>query len=156
MMDFDAVLEKKIKSFVEELHALVQQAAVESVRDALGMKGAGVARPRTKKAAKKAEEPPPKRAPKQGGKRTPEELARAVAKVRQHVQANPGHSIEQIGKAIGMPTKDLALPIIKLLKSGDVRKTGIKRNTKYFPGVAADALQKETAPKVAKKRSAKK
>jgi hypothetical protein len=151
MKDFDAAIEQRIKTFMGELHVLVRQAAVEAVEDALGIKRTDVARPRRQKAPK-AEAIAPKKsaAPQLAGRRAPGELARTVTKVREHVLTNPGQSVEQIGKALGLPTKYLALPLKKLLKSGDVRKTGIKRNTKYFPA------RTEPGTKVAKKRNAKK
>ena len=152
MKDFDKVIEQRIKTFMDELHVLVRQAAVESVQDALGIKSTDVARPRRQKAPK-AEAIAPKKsaAPKLVGRRAPGELARTVTKVREYVETKPGQSVEQIGKALGLPTKYLALPVKKLLKSGAVRKTGTKRSTKYFP-----ARTGEPSTKLAKKRSAKK
>jgi hypothetical protein len=41
--------------------------------------------------------------------------------------------MEAIGKALGAPTKDLNLPIKKLLASKKIRSEGHKRATEYFP-----------------------
>jgi hypothetical protein len=135
MKNFDAAIEQKIKTFVGELHALVRQAAVDAVRDALGGKDAGVARPRPQRGSSKKAAAAPRRkaAPVKGGRRSPEQLARTVAKVRQHVKDNPGQTVEVISKALGVPTRGLALPLAKLIKRQEVRKSGVKRNTKYFP-----------------------
>jgi len=44
--------------------------------------------------------------------------------------------VEQIKLALGASTKDLALPMRKLVASGAVRSEGAKRATTYFPGKA--------------------
>jgi hypothetical protein len=60
-----------------------------------------------------------------------EELSeRFVAFVRQH----PGLRIEQINKQLGTLTKDLALPIRKLVATGMISVRGEKRSTTYFAG----------------------
>jgi hypothetical protein len=141
MKDVDVVIDKRIKAFVDELQALVRAAAVEAVGRALGVKQAAVATRRQAVVATRR-----KAAPKKGGKRTPEQLAATVTRVQQHVQANPGQTVEQIGKTLGLATKALALPLRKLLAGGEVRKTGVKRRTRYFPA---------EGKKVAKKRGAK-
>jgi hypothetical protein len=141
MKDLDVVIDKRIKAFLDELQALVRAAAVEAVGDALGVKKAAAGKIGRRKTAKKA-------APKPGGKRTPEQLADTVNRVRHHVETNPGQTVEQIGKALGMPTKALALPLKKLLAGGEVRKTGIKRRTRYFPAKGKKVVRKprSTAP----------
>ena len=50
------------------------------------------------------------------------------------VTKNPGLRIEQINKQLGTSTKDLALPIRKLLSEGAIKAKGKKRSTAYFPG----------------------
>ncbi len=50
------------------------------------------------------------------------------------VAAQPGLRIEQINKELGTSTRDLALPIRKLIADGAIRTEGAKRSTKYFPG----------------------
>jgi predicted transcriptional regulator len=50
------------------------------------------------------------------------------------VKNNPGLRIEQINKQLGTTTKDLALPIRKLISDGVVSAKGQKRSTTYFPG----------------------
>ena len=68
-----------------------------------------------------------------GAKRPPEELAATVAKLGAYIAKNPGQGIEAIGKALATPTKDLALPVKKLLATGKIKVTGEKRATRYFP-----------------------
>jgi hypothetical protein len=41
--------------------------------------------------------------------------------------------MEAIGKALGLPTRELNLPIKKLLAGKKIRSEGHKRATEYFP-----------------------
>jgi hypothetical protein len=49
------------------------------------------------------------------------------------IQANPGLRVEQIGRTLGAATKDLTLPLKKLLSQRLVRSEGQRRATRYFP-----------------------
>ena len=48
------------------------------------------------------------------------------------VAKHPGLRIEQINKELGTSTKDLALPIRKLIAEGQIKTKGKKRSTTYF------------------------
>ncbi len=50
------------------------------------------------------------------------------------VAANPGLRIEQINRQMGTATRDLTLPIRKLVVSGAIVTKGAKRSTTYFVG----------------------
>jgi len=73
----------------------------------------------------------PKRA--SGEKRPPAELAKLVEKLHDFIKAHPGQRMEAIGKALGTPTKDLNLPVKRLLAAKKIRVKGQKRATEYFP-----------------------
>jgi hypothetical protein len=100
-------------------------------------KAPAAARPRAKAAqiaAKPAKGPAPKRAQRAAGeKRPPAELAKLTDKLGDYIKANPGKRMEAIGKALGMPTKELNLPIKKLLAVKKIKTQGHKRATQYFP-----------------------
>ncbi len=72
----------------------------------------------------------PKRA--SGEKRPPAELVKLTEKLGEYIKAHPGLRIEFIGKALATPTKDLTLPIKKLLAGKKIRSEGQKRATEYF------------------------
>src|SRR5262249_54986956 len=91
-------------------------------------KGAKVA-PAAKAAVSKRAAP--KRAP--GEKRPPAELAKLTEKLGDYIKAHPGSRMEAIGKGLGLPTRELHLPIKKLLAAKKVRSEGHKRATEYFP-----------------------
>jgi hypothetical protein len=67
-------------------------------------------------------------------KRSAAELEQIVEVLNSHVKANPGERMEQIKKTLGYDTKDLVLPIKKLLEAGAIRTEGNKRSTTYYSG----------------------
>ena len=82
--------------------------------------------------------PAPKAAPaaskrKPGAKRAPEEIAKTTTQLFDYISQKPGGRIEEIAKAINIATKDLTLPIKKLLGDKKIRSQGERRATKYFP-----------------------
>lgn len=68
-----------------------------------------------------------------GAMRAPAELAALVEKLAAHIRRNPGQGAEAIGKALGVATSEMALPIKKLVAAKRIRSEGQKRATKYFP-----------------------
>jgi hypothetical protein len=131
----DSALRARIDAFTTEITALVRVAALEAVHNALGgtlaiaptKRGPG----RPPKAAAQTSAPAPKRRGKPS-KRTPEDVAKMGEAVVAHVAKNPGQSVEQIGKALGHKTKELALPIIRMIEAKKLRTTGERRGTRYF------------------------
>ncbi len=69
-----------------------------------------------------------------GAKRTSADLEALSERFAAFVKANPGMRIEQINKQLGTTTKDLALPIRKLISEGQISAKGQKRSTTYFAG----------------------
>ncbi len=78
--------------------------------------------------------PKPKAAKRaKGAKRTAEEIETLTKNLLAAIKKKPGHRIEEIGKAMSVSTKDLALPVSKLFDAKAIRTTGTRRATKYFP-----------------------
>ncbi|MFO0759505.1 MAG: hypothetical protein U0359_23640 [Byssovorax sp.] len=50
-----------------------------------------------------------------------------------HIKSNPNQGVEQIAKALGTSTKELTLPIRKLLADKKITSKGQKRATRYSP-----------------------
>ena len=161
----DSEIRSRIDSFLEELSALVKQSAVEAVRDALGQ-GNGVVAP----ARRGPGRPPKSSAPAgparrgrpagargRGGKRSSEDLGATSDQILEHVRANPGQRAEQIGSAIGLSTREMRLPIQKLLDRRSIRTEGQRRGTKYFAGArgGAAATRSKGTRKGARKGSRK-
>ncbi|MEO7330876.1 MAG: DNA-binding protein [Minicystis sp.] len=158
MSDAKNEIKNRVDAFVDELSALVRRAALEAVEQALGNKGGATAavparkpgRPRKVVAAapavveeKKAPGRPRGRPAKAatsaaakrraGEKRSPVLLAQVTEQVYNHVKSNAGQGVEQIAKALGTSTKELTLPIRKLLSDKKITSKGQKRATRYFP-----------------------
>jgi len=58
------------------------------------------------------------------------------------VATNPGQSVEQIGKALGVTITDLAPPINRMLDEKKLSKKGERRGTWCFPAGAMRRLRR--------------
>lgn len=119
-----------INAFVEELSKLVKQAAIESVQEALGGSSAparrGPGRPR--KAAAVISRPSSKRRKR----RSSDAVDTVAIRILEQVKANPGQGVGEIGSALRLTSKELRLPILKLLGDKKLKTKGQRRGTKYF------------------------
>jgi hypothetical protein len=136
--DIDQQIQARIDSFTHELAELVKQAALDSISEALSgslpavrrgpgrppRAGNGVAARPASRGFRPAEE--------RGGKRSPAELEALTDRLLTYIEANPGHRTEQIGAALDLPTKELALPMRKLIREGHLKTKGQKRATTYY------------------------
>ena len=130
-------IQDRIAAFAAELEQLVRGAAIEAVGNAFGT---GAPRPAASRpsagavaASATATKPATRSRKKAGTKRDPKEIDALTAKAGAWIKANPGKTVENVGKALGAKTSELALPITRLLDSKTIKKTGQKRATKYFP-----------------------
>ena len=69
-----------------------------------------------------------------GVKRTSGDLEKLADKFYEFVKSNPGLRIEQINHKLGTSTKDLQLPIRKMIADGELKAKGKKRSTTYTAG----------------------
>lgn len=122
-------IRSRVEAFVEELTAMIRASALDLVNEALGEGGS---RPGRRTAGRRAAAPAPSGRRAKGAKRDPKLLAALTDKLGDYIKKNPGNRIEQIGKALGTPTKDLALPVKKLLAAKKIATKGQKRATTYF------------------------
>jgi hypothetical protein len=125
-----------VRRFVDELSDLVRRQALEAVATVLGAPraGAGSGAPTSPtQHATSASVPAPGHASRKGEKRSPAELAALERALLKHVRSHPGQGIEMIGKALGRTTSELARPMKKLIAKNQVRTTGTRRATRYFP-----------------------
>jgi hypothetical protein len=133
MQDIDRQIEARVRGFIAELSSLVRKAALAAVETALTQR----ARQRGAGKGVKALDgvTPGRRAPKRrpGEKRSKKELARLTDRLAGYVQANKGQGIEAIARGLGVETRELTLPVKKLLASKRISSQGHKRATRYFP-----------------------
>jgi hypothetical protein len=122
---FVASLRKAIAEEAAAAFATVAGGGASSLRSSGARRGR---KPGSAKASGAAAAPRRK-----GGKRTPEVIEAQTKALLGAIKKTPGSSIEQLSAALKIPTKELALPVLKLWDEKAIKTTGQKRGTKYFP-----------------------
>ena len=122
MSDFQNEMNRVVADFVTQITELARMAARDMIDEALG------------KGSRGATSLGRSRSRGRGAKRTGDELEKLADNFHTFVSKHPGLRIEQINKQLGTTTKDLALPIRKLIAEGALKTKGEKRSTAYFPG----------------------
>lgn len=118
MSDLQAEMNKVVTVFVTQITDLAKRAAIDTLETALGKQlSSGITRGGTRH---------------KGSKRSSNELDKMAETFYSYVTKHPGMRIEQINKSLGTTTKDLALPIRKLIADGELKTKGEKRSTTYF------------------------
>src|SRR3954463_4310591 len=132
MANISDTIRAALDAFVNDLSSLIQEAALESVEQALaeastipGRRGRGAR-------AVAATFASPSESRKKGAKRTPEELEQLIKKLHSYIAKNPGQRIEQIASGLDISTKELNLPAKKLISDKKLATKGQKRATTYF------------------------
>lgn len=132
-MNVEQQIRARVDAFVAELSELVKQAALERLTDALGTSAQGQGASKGKRGKAAGRSPA---LSKKGGKRTAEELEAFSDRILATIKAQPGIRADQIAAELGLVTREVVLPIKKLLATKTVTKKGQKRATAYFPGRA--------------------
>src|SRR4051794_36571312 len=136
MSDFQTEMNRVVQGFVSQITELARRAAIDTLESAFGGRAASRGGASVAAAAIAAAGFGRVGRPRggRGAKRTSADLDALSEKFASFVKANPGLRIEQINKQLGTTTKDLALPIRKLISEGRIKAKGQKRSTTYFPG----------------------
>lgn len=116
MIDFQTEMNRVVSGFVTQITDLARRAAVETLETALGNSNG-----RTRS-----------RGARTGAKRSAADLDRLRADFVAFVGKHPGLRIEQINRELGTTTRDLALPIRKLIADGVIKTKGRRRSTAYY------------------------
>jgi len=136
MSDFQNEMNRTVQGFVSQITELARRAAIDTLESAFGGRvpgnGASVITAAVAGVAGVGRAGRPRGG--RGAKRSPADLAALSDRVATFVKTNPGLRIEQINKQLDTTTKDLALPIRKLISEGVISAKGKKRSTTYFPG----------------------
>jgi hypothetical protein len=135
MSDFQNQMNRVVAAFVAQVTDLARRAAMDTLEAALS--GHEARRAATTTTAG------PGRVRGRGAKRSPDELDKLAERFQVFVKEHPGLRIEQINKQLGTSTKDLALPIRKLLAEGAIHAKGQKRSTTYFAGGSGGGRKKK-------------
>ncbi|HEY4178586.1 MAG TPA: hypothetical protein VGM90_17180 [Kofleriaceae bacterium] len=124
MANLQSDIQRLVDTFVAEVTDLARRAAMDTLASAFngggrgGRVGGGAMRLGRGR----------------GAKRSSGELDQLAEQFAAYVIKNPGLRIEQINKELGTTTKDLQLPIRKMIAEGSLKVKGKKRSTQYFPG----------------------
>ena len=118
-----ANLQKLVNDFVADLLEHFRRSAIAALTDNVG--GNGHSNGKSKLNGLRASKG-------HGIKRAPEDLERISEAFVAFVAKHPGLRIEQINKEIGTSTKDLALPVRKLVAEKRIKAKGKKRSTTYY------------------------
>jgi hypothetical protein len=132
MSDFQNEMNRVVQGFVAQITELARRAAIDTLESAFGGRSGRSAPAAVALAANLGRVGRPRGG--RGAKRSSADLEALSERFASFVGSNPGLRIEQINKQLGTTTKDLALPIRKLISEGRVKAKGQKRSTTYFPG----------------------
>ena len=135
-------IKERIQAFVQELDLLVRRGTLDSLRQVLDGRPARRGRPRGSR-----------------GPGRPPAAAADGSRIAGQVRANPGQTVGQIAQALGAKPKSLAKAIKTMLGEKQIRKTGQRRGTRYFPPgpgrLPGTALRKTRARRGGRGRKAK-
>ena len=129
MTDVQTEISKIVEQAAAQIAGLVKQAAIELLSNLDG----AAAKARGREAASGKALAAPKAKGGKGAKRPKEEITALAKKVAAFIAKNPGLRIEQINKQLGTTTKDLTLPLKKLIAEKVIATKGEKRATTYHP-----------------------
>jgi hypothetical protein len=138
MADLQKQIEQIVGQAAAQIAVLVKETAIESLSSTLNVvqRNGGATR-RASSAAPRAAAPAPARAASarrgKGDKRPAGEIEAVKARVGEFIGKNPGLRIEQINAKLGTQTKDLALPLRKLITERVISTKGQRRATTYYP-----------------------
>jgi hypothetical protein len=124
MSDFQNEMNRVVSDFVNQITELARAAARDMIDQALGKGAKGTVAASLGRSRGRG----------RGAKRTSDELDVLADNFHAFVAKHPGMRIEQINKQLNTTTKDLALPIRKLISEGALKTKGEKRSTTYFAG----------------------
>lgn len=127
--DIDSKVRGLVEAFASDLTALIRESAFDTVRAALG--DAAPSGRRGGRAA--AGGAVARRSLPKGAKRPPGEIEKLTGRLLDYVKGHKGERIEQIAKGMGVSTRELNLPVKKLIAGKSIRTKGHKRATQYFP-----------------------
>jgi hypothetical protein len=149
-MPVESEIRARVEAFAADLVSLIKSSALDVVHEALGESpggrrrvglgsGAGLLSSREK-----------------GAKRDPQVLEALVERLGAFVIKNPGKRIEEIGSELAIATKELALPVKKLIAAKRISTKGQRRATTYYPaGGRGSAKASEKSPAKATGRQPK-
>ena len=120
-------IRSRIESLAAELAGMIRQAALESVREALGSDGTAPAR----RGPGRPRESGRGNARGRRGRPSVADTDALATKVLAHIKANPGQRVSEIAAALGRQSDEMKPVVAVLLAAKEIRKTGKRRGSKY-------------------------
>jgi len=112
-----------VHRFIVAVVAVARRAAIASIESAMSVGAPTRSRAGTLKARASAARRP---------KRSQSDLKAQSDQLVSFIERNPGLHVGPINRAMGAETRELALPIRRLIAAGVLRAEGQKRSTKYY------------------------
>jgi hypothetical protein len=134
MTNLQSKVNHTVQGFVAQVVELVRHAALESLQTAFAAPGATIAAP-----PQADPEPALTHLGHLGRRRTPEDLDDLAKRLAIVVRANPGLRIAELAERLGTPTRQLSVPIRKLVAEGTIQPRGRRRATTYVAAAAPAA-----------------
>jgi hypothetical protein len=146
----DEEIKARTERFAEDLAELVKRAALESISNALsgadegrssagrraasagGRRAAASGRASVGRRGASSASGGVSRGRKKGQKRSAEDLESLTEALYGEIKREAGRGIEAISAAMGVSSKELTLPVRKLLGQKRLKTKGEKRATKYY------------------------
>lgn len=125
----------KIQALFEQLIAAIQEEAEAAIVARVLGKPAPARATTKRKPGPKAGRTAPKSVAlakrAKGERRSSQEIEKTIANIVAFLKKTPASNAEAIAKGLGVPTKDLVLPIKQMAAGKMLKTTGTRRGTKY-------------------------
>lgn len=131
MTDLQNKVNRTVQGFVAQVVELVRHAALETVQTAFTAPDATIPIAAGGDRGSAASSP--------GRRRTPDDLDALARRLAMIVRTHPGLRIAELAERLGTSTRDLSVPIRKLVAEGAIEPRGRRRATTYVAGPAANA-----------------
>lgn len=135
MTNLQQNIEQQVGIFVHNVSALVRQAAIEALEQAIVVPTPRAEKPKQQhKRGKKGNGGGKRRVErKTAPPRDPAELSALTERLYQAIASHPGETMEVLAPAVGCPSLELRVSIGHLVERGRVKKAGQRRSMRYFP-----------------------
>jgi hypothetical protein len=123
-----------VSKFVDELTAIIKEAAKEQVLAALASSGFAAPAPVRGGRGRKAAAAAPVPSSGRRGRRSAEQLAQIQERIVALLAKEPKLNSEEIQERLGLTKEDIFRPLQLLRESGGVKTVGEKRSMRYYVG----------------------
>jgi hypothetical protein len=131
-------IEELLAQYIAESQRAAQQALERAFATAPGLSTKSTKSTKLSKSSQSTAKPS-KRTYKK--RRSPEELIELGAQLVELVRARPGESMVTFAAELGVSSRDLERPMLRLKREGRVRSVGERHSMRYFPTMGVQAAR---------------